>query len=256
MSERERRARHVWLLWMARGLGYGALGLVALGFLFYHQGPGFFLVGVVLGLVALVIGVPAGLRVKKLQEEDDARAGGAGRAAGGFALGCATLVGTLLLLSWLLPSHVWPGGHDRRRAYKAFCLLNVKQIALALQLYLADNGDVFPPAAGWCESLEEYTPNEQTFQCPEARDLRCGYAYNRALSGARLRDLTNPRTTVAVFESGVGWNAAGDASILPVAPRHLEGDNYGCADGRGLWVKREELALGDAEIGWSVQPAS
>jgi hypothetical protein len=69
----------------------------------------------------------------------------------------------------------------------------------------------------------------------------------------RVGDIAKARATVAIFESDVGWNAAGDASILTAVPRHRDGDNYGCADGRALWVKREVLALGQAEIGWPVE---
>lgn len=156
-----------------------------------------------------------------------------------------------LAASRMVPTSVWPGHGKGGR--KISCLSNVKNIALALQIYLADSGDVFPSAAGWCDSLEEYVKNDSVFLCPEAPDLRCAYAYNRALSGMRLSDTADRAATVAIFESGVGWDAAGDASILPAAPRHLEGDNYGFADGHVMWVEREKLALGKAGIDWSVE---
>jgi hypothetical protein len=256
MTDETERRRAVWVLWMARGLGVGALALIALGFLFIMEGPGFLVLGFAVGLVALLVGAVVGRRVRKRREGEEESAGGGESTAvvfAGFALGCGALVGALALLSWLLPSHLWPGGYDRQRAQKTVCLSNVKNLALALQMYLADNDDAFPAAEVWCDPLVEYTNSEERLQCPEARDLRCGYAYNRALSGARRRDLADPATTVAIFESDVGWNAAGDASILPLAPRHLEGDTYGLADGRGLWVKREDLSLGQAEIGWSAE---
>jgi hypothetical protein len=242
---------------MARGLGVGALGLVFLGLIVLHEGPGFFLVGAVLGLVALVVGGLTGRRLKKLREQEEESAGDIGRTAGGFTLGCGLLVGTLLLLGWLLPSHIWPFAHQGQGGRKAACLSNVKNLALALQMYLADNGDVFPAADAWCESLEDYVKNWDVFRCPSVRDRdrECDFAFNDALDGASMSDLADPASTVAIFESDVGWNAAGDASILPAAPRHLEGDIYGRADGHALSVKREELSLGQAEIGWSLKGA-
>jgi hypothetical protein len=259
MSEDTERRRAVWQLWLARGLGYGALGLVLLGFMVLHEGSGFFWVGVVLGLIALVIGAPAGWRLKKLREQEEESAGDIGRTAAGFTLGCGLLVGTLVLLMWLFPSHIWPFAHQGQGGRKVACLSNVKNLALALQMYLADNDDAFPRADSWCESLEDYIKNWDVLQCPSVRDRggerECDYAFNDALGGANVSDLADPATAVAIFESDVGWNAAGDASILPAAPRHFEGDNYGCADGHATWVTRDELSLGQAEIGWSVEGA-
>jgi len=256
MSEDSKRQRAVLVLWFARGLGLGGLLLALQGLTISFFAPGFLVLGLAVMVLALVVAVPTNRRVRKLKEQAEGSPGGDESAAvglAGFTLGCGLLVGTLTLLMWLLPSHVWPGGHSVETPHKVVCFSNVKNLALALQMYVEDNGDMFPPATGWCDSLEEYVKNDSVFLCPEAPDLRCAYAYNRALSGMRLSDTADRAATVAIFESGVGWNAAGDASILPAAPRHLEGDNYGFADGHVMWVEREKLALGKAGIDWSVE---
>jgi hypothetical protein len=259
MSDDSRRRGAVWRLWFARGLGTGALGLIALGFLAIAEGPGFLVLGLALGLVALVVGAVAGRRVRKLREARGERGSGRESAVamfGGFLLGGAVFVGVLALLMSVLPSHVWPGGYHKERRRKAVCLSNIKNLSLSLQMYLADNADVFPPAAAWCDVFEDYTKNELVFQCPSVeereRDPACDFALNEALDGTRLLHVTDLVGTVAIFESDIGWNAAGDASNLPAASRHLGGDNYGFADGSARWIPREALSLGETDIHWSL----
>ncbi len=255
MSEDAHRQRCLWRLAMARGLGYGGLLLTLFGLFVLPIPivPRLYLLGVALMLVALVMGVPASRRVRRLSGQEGTSAGGTGWAVGGLALGFALALSAPFLLSWLLPSHIWPGRHDARRPHRAICLSNTKNLALALQMYVQENDDVFPPAAGRCDSLGDYVKDESVFQCPEAPDLRCAYAYNRALGGASMSDLADPVTTVAIFESAIGWNAAGDASRLTAVLRHLDGDNYGFADGHASWVKREDLSLGRADLHWPLE---
>jgi prepilin-type processing-associated H-X9-DG protein len=256
MSEASDRQRAVWSLWLTRGVGYGGLLLALLGSHFYFTGPGFSTLGITLVVVGLAIGVPGTLRGKRLWRQQGAGAAHWGAGATGFSLGCVIVFAAafvvVVLLSWLLPSHIWPGPHDTRSPHKAVCLSNVKWLSLALQMYLADNSDVFPAAGVWCDVLEEYTANEEKFQCPDAPDLRCAYAFNESLDRASMRDHFDPVTTVAIFESDMGWNAAGDARHLPAAPRHLGGDNYGFADGHAQWIPREDLSLGQTDIHWSL----
>jgi type II secretory pathway pseudopilin PulG len=86
----------------------------------------------------------------------------------------------------------------RESARKAVCLSNVKNIALAIQMYLADNNDTLPPkehrqevldqlnaimACEWCHALftranpylrwpvilDEYVKNRDVWRCPSAR---------------------------------------------------------------------------------------
>jgi prepilin-type processing-associated H-X9-DG protein len=211
--------------------------------------------GLAIMLIALVVTVPAGRRVKRLREEAEGGAGAEESVAvglAGFAVGCGLLLGTLVLLVALLPSHLGFGDRDRQSPHKAVCLSNTKNLALALQMYLADNDGTFPPARRWCDSMKEYVKDWDWLQCRSAPDLESTYAFNRALGGAHMRDLADPVTTVAIFESDIGWNAAGDARHLPAAPRHLEGDNYAFADGHAQWISRKELSLGRTDLHWSL----
>jgi len=136
------------------------------------------------------------------------------------------------------------------RPPEAVCLSNVKNVSLAVQMYLSDYDDVFPPAAAWCDTLLEYVRNEDVYRCPEAEELSCAYAFNAALGEAMYDGLPRAAETILIFESDRGWNAAGGRALLPGEPRHLGGDNYGFADGHARWVGREEVMAGEPGMRW------
>lgn len=130
------------------------------------------------------------------------------------------------------------------------CLPNVKNISLAVQMYVSDYDNVFPPAAQWCDTLIEYVRNEDVYRCPQAAELSCAYAFNAALGQAMHKGLAHPVRTVVIFESDRGWNAAGGRALLPAEPRHGDGENYGFADGHAAWVGRERVMEGEPGMRW------
>jgi prepilin-type processing-associated H-X9-DG protein len=121
------------------------------------------------------------------------------------------------------------------------CLANVKNIALAVQMYLTDYNDVFPPAGTWCDTMEPYVRNPAVYVCPEMRGLPCGYGFNAGLDSLPIRRLVDPEYTIVIFETDVGWNATGQLERLRDPPRHLGGDNFAFADGHGQRVGRRQL---------------
>jgi hypothetical protein len=126
-------------------------------------------------------------------------------------------------------------------ARKAMCQANVKNMALAVQMYLADYSDVFPPAGMWCDATAPYIRNRAVYVCPEMRGLPCGYGFNAALNSLPMHRLVDPQYTIVIFETDVGWNATGQLERLRDPPRHLGGDSFGFADGHGQWVGRRQL---------------
>ena len=111
-----------------------------------------------------------------------------------------TLIELLVVIAiiGILVAMVFPVfARARESARKAVCLSNVKNIALAIQMYLADNNDTLPPdehreevtelsetfcgegetelfAHGnpylrWPVVLDEYVKNRDVFRCPSAR---------------------------------------------------------------------------------------
>ncbi|NIR01445.1 MAG: prepilin-type N-terminal cleavage/methylation domain-containing protein, partial [Gemmatimonadales bacterium] len=111
-----------------------------------------------------------------------------------------TLIELLVVIAiiGILAAMVFPVfARARESARKAVCLSNVKNIALAFQMYLADNNDTFPPAEHraevidyfqgrwgddecplmtycnpylrWPVILDEYVKNRDVWQCPSAK---------------------------------------------------------------------------------------
>jgi len=130
------------------------------------------------------------------------------------------------------------------------CLANVKAMNAAIRMYLADNDGTFPQSGTWCDGIVSYLPGEETFVCPTEPPLRCGYAFSDALGGTRETAIRDDVRTVAVFESDVGWNAAGGPELLPANARHFDGENYAFADGGCGWLVRKRRPDGT----WPKQP--
>jgi prepilin-type processing-associated H-X9-DG protein len=176
--------------------------------------------GLVLGVLATVFS-PSGT---------GSRIGGYGATASVVCAGFALLMG--------------PFAGPHKSAEKAICLSNMKNIALAIQMYAADNADMLPSADAWCYQVGGYTKNRGVFLCERSWGTPSAYAYNDALNRASLAHLSEPASLIAVFESNAGWNAHGGPELLVKEPRHLGGDNWGFADGHVSWVSRSDMAKG------------
>ena len=126
-------------------------------------------------------------------------------------------------------------------ANKALCLCNIKQVALAVTMYEADHNGALPPADAWSDKLfPRYIMEKDLFTCPEAPNLKSGYAFNRALAGVRLAKIAHPERTVLLYESDLGWNGAGGPETLVKKPRHWGQDVFAFADGSCRALKRGE----------------
>lgn len=126
---------------------------------------------------------------------------------------------------------------SQQSARKAVCLSNVKNLSLAMQMFVADNEDRFPEAHRWVEALHDYIKSEDVLKCPEDdSDARCSYAMNEALSGLSLSDLDDPSSVVLFFETAEpGDNPVGGPDDVVSPGRHMGGNNYGFADGHASW---------------------
>ena len=142
-----------------------------------------------------------------------------------------TLIELLVVIAiiGILAAMVFPVfARARESARKAVCLSNVKNIALAVQMYLGDNNDVFPPRETrqevidyfnakpggrtddgyngnyggncgvirdaspyirWPVVLEEYVKNRDVWRCPSAKmETGAGFIYGNADWLAYLKD--------------------------------------------------------------------
>lgn len=126
----------------------------------------------------------------------------------------------------------------RESARKAQCLVNVKQLALAMQMYLADY-DQFPQGEGWVEALTDYGTSDRVLKCPDDQSgARCSYGMNSGLSGATVSVMGDPGRKVVIYETArPGDNPTGGKSDVASPPRHMGGNNYGFGDGHAKWCR-------------------
>ena len=112
------------------------------------------------------------------------------------------------------------------RALRLECQGHLEQMQLAVRLYAAQHGQRLPDADKWTDEILPYLQDPAVLKCPDAPQLECAYAMNRALSGKPLSVLNKWPHPVLFFESDLGQrNASGTGA--DVAPgRHQGGNNY------------------------------
>jgi len=168
-------------------------------------------------------------------------------------LGCAVMV--CLAIAACFGYGLWAVAAKRIEERKARgCWHNLYSVLCpAMQMYLADYDETFPPADAWADCLLPYLPPGQmgAFLCPAAAGTQeCSYAFSAALGGAKVASVNRPGTVVMLYESDGGWNAAGGPELLPEKPRHFGGERYVFADGTGRWLLRGRLSDGS----WAKEP--
>jgi prepilin-type processing-associated H-X9-DG protein len=136
---------------------------------------------------------------------------------------------------------LWPWLPRATPRFPPQCLSNVKNLALAMQMYASDYAR-FPPPKRWGDATVTYINAgvaKRLYHCPQASGI-FGYAYNAALGGVVANTLADPARVPAIFEADAGWNAHGGKELLPPFPRHGGGDNIGFADGHAKWYARQK----------------
>lgn len=157
-----------------------------------------------------------------------------------------------VLAAFLWP--VFPRG-NRENAPRSSCASNLKQIGLGYLQYAQDYNEKFPITTteqGWFGALQPYLKSEAIFRCPSEKlrdkDNLTDYWFNRRLAGVETKRIKNATST---FLSGDGEPSDDPNISLQLLPprwieqensparRHLEGANYGFADGHVKWFKAE-----------------
>jgi hypothetical protein len=162
----------------------------------------------------------------------------------GFGIALAgTIVSAVFLLmvpvsaAMLLPALA----KAKQRAQTIACINNMKQLALAVRIYSGENGDHFPPAKTWCDSIKQYAGSDRIFKCPAASQSdRCDYAFNSRLDGMEEKNI-DPNT-VLFFETEDGWNASGGPEMMLPRSRHGRIYVVAFADGSVQSVTADRLA--------------
>jgi hypothetical protein len=167
-----------------------------------------------------------------------------------LAMGCTFWLisglgtGGVMLIQWA----------ERGRDKHFRCRENIDYLLMAMRSCMESEDARYPEAEGWCDTLApalaRITGMPNLFVCPLEPELSCGYAYNAALSGLMYSSVANPASTIVIFESDAGWNAAGGPELLPHTPRHYKRDWYGFADGHVEYLPRKRLPDGT----WAKEP--
>lgn len=175
----------------------------------------------------------------------------------------------LIAVLVIIAAIVFPVAVRHPESHGNSCQSNLKNIGLAFQQYLQDNNEKFPvvtssgAAFGWAGALQPYIKSPQVFQCSSETNSQSSgprvsgytdYWMNSRLSGQPQGILASSSLT---FVSGDGndgkdvTNARYAIRAIPEAwkvnktsplDRHLEGANYGFADGHVKWFQDIKIA--------------
>lgn len=129
-------------------------------------------------------------------------------------MGLAALMGAGSLLVTLgretVLEDIFGGGEKARSSVS---MSNLKQLAVALNMYAADWDSKLPPAGTWPKALEPYVRDGDVFRTPWA-DQGVVYKFNAKLGGLNTKDILNPAEVIAFFE----WDTS-----VPLNPNVIAG---------------------------------
>jgi prepilin-type processing-associated H-X9-DG protein len=90
-------------------------------------------------------------------------------------------------------------------AKKTACLSNIKQLGVAVMIYLADHDDKYTMSASKLRSaLDPYTKNEHLWFCPSGSKTVPAYSINTRLIGKSAEQIKDPANTVMLYEGSKG----------------------------------------------------
>jgi prepilin-type processing-associated H-X9-DG protein len=198
-------------------------------------------VALVLGLVGIVFPpCSLGAIICGVIALTGARSGKA-MAVVGIVLGLIVPAGYAALLYPVL-------GRSRAMSRQTACLSNMKQLDLALLMYVQDYDEKLPAADEWPADLLPYCKNASIYVCPsDSRStkqtdsrfpafgggpIQTSYTMNQSISSAPLMHIGFPGETVSLYE---GTAISGD--MTSPALRHNGGLNVGFVDGHCKWFK-------------------
>ncbi len=150
----------------------------------------------------------------------------------GLATGCGCLV---LVVIVVLPVFLqWP-----ESPRTVTCFSNLRQLALASEIYAEDYDHRMLPSAHWMDLLLPYVKDSDIYRCPQARDAdpnAYGYSFNLLLARRPMSRVPAPDETLMVYDSEYLLRNATDAvTSLPQPGRHDRGNIVSYVDGH---VKR------------------
>jgi prepilin-type processing-associated H-X9-DG protein len=200
-----------------------AIASLVLGILGFCTGGASGLVGLILGIIALVaIGNAKGMLTGK-----------------GLAIAGVTVSGVSILMVPLLVAMLLPAlSSAKNAAQKVTCEANMKQVAISFGMYANDNNGKYPTCSRWCDLLIDNAGlGHKTLICPAGGSTQCSYAMN--VNAAALGS-NAPADMVLLFESTSGPNQCGGPELLN-RNAHRNGCNIAFCDMHVEFVKEDRL---------------
>ena len=192
-----------------------------------------------------------------------------------------TLIALLVVIAIIaiLASILFPVfARAREKARQTSCMSNMKQLALAFEMYSQDNDETMPgcpngdmgnglyggwvwyptfgaPTNGYFDvtrgSLYSYVRNRQIFICPNDRTgSGCSYEMNSYLRFAALAAIQSPADTLLLIpedSAGTANDGYFDVPIGDIPLRsHNDGLNLAYADGHVKWQKWDNQKIYNA----------
>jgi len=163
----------------------------------------------------------------------------------------------------------------REKARQASCTSNIKQVALAVLMYVQDYDERFPPerdgidAIPWFRTgtvvftvyanyqplVYPYVKNTQAFMCPSSprMDPAEGFAYDYAMNSSlstgvppvKLGQIEYPVQTLMIGDSTYEWIDR----AARIHARHNSGAVLGLCDGHAKWMTGKDIAA-HPELRW------
>ena len=173
-----------------------------------------------------------------------------------------------LVIALLFPAM----GRAREGARRVQCISNLRQIGIAITMYIDEHDFKFPPfmVSGnqwWYGELEPYIDNREVFNCPSYKKhnydnwTRFSYGYNwlglnepSGSEGKDINDTTSPSRCIVITDGGPPDQSISsycflDRTVAHPGNRHSKGANILFVDSHVEWYLTSSIpiAWGDPE---------
>jgi len=151
-----------------------------------------------------------------------------------------------ILAAMLLPAL----SQARESARRTNCLSNLKQLGLAISMYMQDNAEGFPGVFSWEDEISKYA-SEGSFYCPSEKSNSNDndYAINSNLTGQKFSGISHSSTFPLLFDRNPSGafqgNPFDDEPIFYYdicSDRHNKSTNFLFLDGHAAWISNPKGA--------------
>ena len=191
------------------------------------------------GIPAIIMGIMSLVKINNSQ----GKLKGMALAVTGIILPVIVIPVVALLLAIFMPAL----GKVKVLSERLVCGTNMKQMAVAMNIYAFDYNDKYPTGPQWCDLLITHADvSAKSFVCPSGEPGQSHYALN---ANAVKLGSAAPPDMVLMFECGPGWNQVGGPELLTTEHHQGDGCNIMFVDGHVDYVK----TVGLSSLRWTAE---